>query len=151
MPDGARKREKIGDRGLETRRFRSVPRSFPALLLSAGNDLFVFPFSQLKPIFRYCPCRKDLTCTQESNLFHDLGSPGLIRRFEHLSSTRMGNSSQGRPKLALVLPKMVFRPLSIRRGFPKLLASPSKGTKKLRCDRVKADTSPTQPRKKAVS
>ncbi len=75
----------------------------------------------------------------------------LIRCFENLDPTRMCNPSEARPKLAIVLPKMVFRPLSIRRGFPKLLGSPSEGTKKLRCDKVKADTSPTQPRKKAVA
>jgi hypothetical protein len=75
----------------------------------------------------------------------------LIRGFENLDPTRLCNPSEARPKLAIVLPKKVFRPLSIRRGFPKLLCGPSKGTKKLRCDRVRADTSPTQPRKKAVS
>ncbi len=42
-----RKREKIGDRGLETRRFRSVPRSFPGFLLDPGNILFVFLFAQV--------------------------------------------------------------------------------------------------------
>src|SRR5205823_13108437 len=41
MPVGASKREKIGDRGLETRRFRSVPRSFPGSLLGPGNILVV--------------------------------------------------------------------------------------------------------------
>jgi len=48
---------------------------------------------------------------------------------ENLDPTRMCNPSEARPKLAIVLPKMVFRPLSIRRGFPKLLCGPSKGTK----------------------
>ena len=42
MPAGARKRYKIGDRGLETRRFRSVPRSFPRLLSGLGNFMFLF-------------------------------------------------------------------------------------------------------------
>src|SRR6266480_2377047 len=41
MPVGARKREQIGDRGLETRRFRSVPRAFPGSLLGPGNILVV--------------------------------------------------------------------------------------------------------------
>ena len=80
-------------------RIPSVPLSSPALLLSPGDFFFVFPFSQLKPAFGYCPCRKDLTCTQESNLFHYLGSCGLIRRFENLSSTRMCNSNEGRLNL----------------------------------------------------
>jgi len=46
LPDGARKREKIGDRGTETRRFRSVPRSFPGFLLGPGTILFVVLFAQ---------------------------------------------------------------------------------------------------------
>ena len=53
----------------------------------------------------------------------------LIRCFENLDPTRLCNPSEARPKLAIVLPKKVFRPLSIRRGFPKLLCGPSKGTK----------------------
>jgi hypothetical protein len=48
-------------RGAESRRFRSVPRTFRGLLLSPGEFFFVLPFSQLKPVFGYCPCRKDLT------------------------------------------------------------------------------------------
>ena len=91
-------RERYG-RWFDARRFRSVPRSSPGLNRSPGDFFFVFPFSQLKPAFGYCPCRKDLTCTQESNLFHYLGSCGLIRRFENLSSTRMCNSNEGRPNL----------------------------------------------------
>jgi hypothetical protein len=61
------------------------------------------------------------------------------------------NEIEGRAKLAVVLPNMVFWPLSIRRSCQKLLGSPSNGTKKFRCDTVKAVTSPTQSRKKAVS
>ena len=141
--NGARKGEKIGDGSSVNRRFRSVPRTFPGLDKNPGDFFFVFPFSQRKPVFGYCPCRKDLTRTQESNLFHYLGSRGLIRRFENLSSTRMYYSSKGRPTLAIVLPKMVFRPLCIRHRFSMLLGSPCKARKKLRCDRVKADTTPT--------
>ena len=89
--------------------------------------------------------------TSQKAFTDGIRSRGVIRCCENLDATRVHNTGEGRPKLASVLPKMVFRPLSIRRGFPKLLGSPSKGTKKLRCDRVKADTSPTQPRKKAVS
>src|SRR2546425_13256845 len=47
LPAGARKRYKIGDRVAETRRFRSVPRTFPGFLLGPGNILFVFLFAQV--------------------------------------------------------------------------------------------------------
>ncbi len=54
-------------------------------------------------------------------------SRGVIRGVENLDTTRVRNTCEGRPKLAIVIPQKVFRPLSIRRGFPKLLCGPSVG------------------------
>jgi len=51
----------------------------------------------------------------------------LIRCFEYLDPTRVRNPCEAHPKLAIVIPKKVFRPLSPRRGFPKLLCGPSVG------------------------
>jgi hypothetical protein len=67
------------------------------------------------------------THTSEKALTHGIRSRGVIRCFENFYATRMCNPSEGRPKLAIVIPKQVFRPLSIRRGFPKLLCGPSIG------------------------
>lgn len=51
----------------------------------------------------------------------------LIGCFENLDLTRVRNPCEAYPKLAIVIPKKVFRPLSPRRGFPKLLCGPSIG------------------------
>jgi hypothetical protein len=53
-----------------------------------------------------------------------IGSRGVIRRFENLDSTRSRNTGEVHPKLAIVIPKKVFRPLSIGRGFSQLLRYP---------------------------
>ncbi len=51
----------------------------------------------------------------------------LVRCFEHLDPTRVRNPCEAHPKLALVIPKKLFRPLSPRRGFANLLCGPSVG------------------------
>ena len=53
-----------------------------------------------------------------------IGSWGVIRRLENLNSTRSRNTSEVYPKLAIVIPKKVFRALSIGRGFSQLLRYP---------------------------
>jgi len=50
-----------------------------------------------------------------------------IRCFENLDSTRVCNPREAHPELTIIVPKKVFRPLSPRRGFPKLLCGPSVG------------------------
>ena len=67
------------------------------------------------------------THTSEKALTHGIRSRGVIRCFEHFYATRMCNPSEGRPKLAIVIPKQVFRPPSIRCGDPSLLCGPSIG------------------------
>jgi hypothetical protein len=53
-----------------------------------------------------------------------IGSRGVIRRFENLDSTRSRNTGEVHPKLAIVIPKKVFRLLPIGRGFSQLLRYP---------------------------
>ena len=59
--------------------------------------------------------------TAEESLTDGIGSRGVIRSFENLNVTCLGNPSEGHPKLAIVIPQKVFRSLSIRRGFSKRL------------------------------
>ena len=63
--------------------------------------------------------------TQEKAFTDSVRSRCLIRCCEHLDPTRVRNPCEAHPKLAIVIPKKVFRPLSPRRGFPKLLCGPS--------------------------
>ena len=74
------------------------------------------------------------THTSEKAFTHGIRSRGVIRCFENLYSTRMCNPSKGRPKLAIVIPKKVFRPLSIRCGEPSLLCGPSIGGRSCHAD-----------------
>jgi hypothetical protein len=62
--------------------------------------------------------------TQEKAFTDGIGSRGVIRRFEHLDSTRSRNTGEVHPKLAIVIPKKVFRPLPIGRGFSQRYALP---------------------------
>ena len=62
--------------------------------------------------------------TSQKAFTERIGSWGVIRWCEHLDATRVHNTGEGRPKRAIVIPQKVFRPLSIRRSFPKLLRGP---------------------------
>ena len=61
-------------------------------------------------------------------------SRGVIWGCEHLDATRVRNPSEARSKLTIVIPKKVFRPLSICRGFPKRLGSPGIGGRSCHAD-----------------
>ncbi len=65
--------------------------------------------------------------TSQKAFTDGIRSRGVIRCCENLDATRVHNTGEGRPKLAIVIPQKVFRPLSIRCGFPKLLCGPSVG------------------------
>jgi len=58
----------------------------------------------------------------------------MIGCFENLDPTRIRNPREARPKLAIIIPKKVFRLLSICCGFPKLLCSPSIGGRSCNAD-----------------
>ena len=56
--------------------------------------------------------------TQEKAFTDSVRSRCVIRCCENLDPTRVRNPCEAHPKLAIVIPKKVFRLLSPRRGFP---------------------------------
>ncbi len=56
--------------------------------------------------------------TSQKAFTDGIRSRGVIRCCENLDATRVHNTGEDRPKLAIVIPQKVFRPLSIRCGFP---------------------------------
>jgi hypothetical protein len=56
--------------------------------------------------------------TPEKALADGIRSRSAIRCCENLDATRVRNPREARPKLAIILSKKVFRPLSIGGGFP---------------------------------
>ena len=54
-------------------------------------------------------------------------SRGVIRGFENLNITRLCNSREAHPKLAIIITDEVLLPLAIGGGLPKLLCGPSVG------------------------
>ena len=52
---------------------------------------------------------------------------GVIRSFKNLNVTRLRNTSEAHPKLAVVITDKVLRPHTKGGGFPKLLSSPRVG------------------------
>ena len=51
----------------------------------------------------------------------------VIRCFENLDSTCLRNPLEALPKLTIIIPDEILRPLTIGSGFPKLLCGPSVG------------------------
>jgi len=64
--------------------------------------------------------------TQEA-LTDGIGTRGLIRRFENLDATCLGNPREGHAKLAIIITDEILRALAIRGSFPKLLSGPRVG------------------------
>ncbi len=56
----------------------------------------------------------------------------VIRCFENLDSTCLRNPLEALPKLTIIIPDEILRPLTIGSGFPKLLCSP--GISRISCD-----------------
>ena len=65
--------------------------------------------------------------TTEKPFTDGICSRGVIRGFENLNITRLRNSREAHPKLAIVIPDEVLRPHTKGGGFPKLLCRPSVG------------------------
>jgi hypothetical protein len=65
--------------------------------------------------------------TAEKAFTDGIGSRGVIRRFESLDATRVGNPSEARSKFAIVIPDEIFRPLSKGCNLPQLLCGPGVG------------------------
>jgi hypothetical protein len=65
--------------------------------------------------------------TTEKPFTDGIRSRGVIRGFENLNITRLRNSREAHPKLAIIITDEVLRPLAIGGGFPKLLCGPSVG------------------------
>jgi hypothetical protein len=65
--------------------------------------------------------------TAEESLTDGIGSRGVIRSFENLNVTCLGNPSEGHPKLAIIITDEVPRTRAIGGGLPKLLRRPSVG------------------------
>jgi len=65
--------------------------------------------------------------TAQKPLTDGIGSRGVIRRLEHLDATGLGNSIEGRPKLAIMITDEVLRPHTKGGGFSQLLRRPSIG------------------------
>ena len=63
--------------------------------------------------------------TTEEALADRIRSRGMIRRFENLDATRLGNLREGHSKLTIVITDEVLRSHTIGGGFPKLLRGPS--------------------------
>jgi hypothetical protein len=59
--------------------------------------------------------------TPQKALTDGIRSWGLIRCFENLDITRICNTGEVHPKLAIVIMNKILRPLSIRGGFSQLL------------------------------
>src|SRR5260370_26662446 len=70
--------------------------------------------------------------TTEKPFTDGIRSRGVIRGFENLNITRLRNSREAHPKLAIIITDEVLRPLAIGGGLPKLLCRPSRG--KASCD-----------------
>jgi hypothetical protein len=69
-----------------------------------------------------------LTSHTAQEAFTDgIGSRGVIRRFDNLDATGLGNSRIAHAKLAIIIPNEIFRPHAISSGLPKLLGGPRVG------------------------
>jgi hypothetical protein len=65
--------------------------------------------------------------TPEKAFTDGIRSRGVIRGFENLNITRLRNSREAHPKLAIMITDEVLLPLAIGGGLPKLLCDPSVG------------------------
>ena len=63
--------------------------------------------------------------TAQEALADGIGTWSMIRRFEHLDTTRLGNPREGHAKLAIVITDEVLWPYTKGGGFPQLLRGPS--------------------------
>ena len=97
------------------------------------NGYFAHPFlkKKLKISARYEPLEdkqmiEALAPHTPKKAFTDgIRSRDVIGRFEHTDATRVCDTSEVYPKLAIVTPKKVFDPLAIGGGFSQLLRDPS--------------------------
>ncbi len=67
------------------------------------------------------------THTSEKAFTDGIRSRGVIRDLENLDPTRLRNTGEVRPKLAIVITDEVLRSFAKGGGFPQLLCSPSVG------------------------
>ena len=65
--------------------------------------------------------------TAQEPLTDGIGSRGVVGSFEHLDATGLGNSIEGRPKLAIMITDEVLRSHTKGGGFSQLLRRPSIG------------------------
>ncbi len=65
--------------------------------------------------------------TSEKPFTDGILSRGVRRGFENLNGTRLRNSREAHPKLAIIITDEVLRPLAIGGGLPELLCGPSVG------------------------
>jgi hypothetical protein len=65
--------------------------------------------------------------TSQKTLTDGIRARGVIRSFEHLDMTRIGNPREAHPKLAIVITDEVLRPHTKGGGDPSLLCGPSIG------------------------
>ena len=63
--------------------------------------------------------------TAQEALTDGIGAWSVIRGFENLDATRLGNPSEAHTKFAIIIPDEVFRTYIKGGGFPKLLCRPS--------------------------
>jgi hypothetical protein len=56
--------------------------------------------------------------TAQEALADGIGTWSMIRRFEHLDTTRLGNPREGHAKLAIVITDEVLRPTAYGGGLP---------------------------------
>ena len=68
----------------------------------------------------------------EKSFTDGVGSWSVIRYGEHLDVTRLRNTGEVHPELAIMITDEIFRPLSIGGGSPQLLCGPRVG--RMSCD-----------------
>ena len=59
------------------------------------------------------------TYTAQEALTDGIGARGVIRGYEHINTTGLGNSREGHAKFAIVITDEIFRSHAIRGGFAK--------------------------------
>jgi hypothetical protein len=72
--------------------------------------------------------------TAEEALTDGIGAWSVIRRFEKLDGTCLGNPREGHPKLAIIIMDEVLRTLAIGGGLPQLLCRPGVGGRACHAD-----------------